>query len=589
MRFLIVQNVVSSDEPYGRFSAGMYLILEKFGLHDFCEVDWQRREEWSSRSGPYVVLVPAGVTRSLSPGDLQWITEQQGIWFLEGPWGESANSWFGFACESYDPPLSSSCASICDNSLRQWLNGYLAGIHGPSNSGAYESPDTLWIRDRVRVERRQTEILSLHQCNQRAKDPSWKLSRTKTQLPVDTTALIREADNYGRSVLLFRKANLVVSTFELFSYLVQDYTAETMHHEYAFSNDRYPWEILLVHYMLSSLQQQLLDQAQAGGVLRDLAAIRIAPWPYGKQYAVTVRHDVDRIPKDPSFPRLLEIGRQATVGVYSCFLASTANAKTITQFEKNNAEIAYHSMHLEPEARTEINAIEKHSSKPMRGFFVHGNPGFYGWRGAANWEIAQELGFEYCENLSSMRYFPGRAFKLDDNGSLKAYPFVCLPHHISFDKNKTVNRANEITRSVQVIARNQMHLILMNHPDLHNQAFMQFLTENLPEDYIGWTALEVSRWWRKTHFSENLQYEVSWENRWRAEIVLRTDEPIPGLTLEIPAAVLPEKIEMDGQPLLPEQIRPFDTSALCSRGWRIWFDIPAGGARVVFEIPEESV
>ena len=573
-RFCIITPDTRSDDQYGLFSEAVWICLEKFGLLDYEVLDWRTYRAKAPGGPGHLAIITAPMARHLSVSDLEWFEERGGPVFVEGPWSSSLDTWFGVTIHRQGPARSSARVMVDDERLRALLTDRLTGIKGPSNSGAFTGLDSIRIRDRTRVERRQSTARSRFEgVNLRALHPSWNIRETSLDLCADVAALLRwrdESDAEARGVLLIRKGRIMATTFEACSYLAQDYTAPYDHHHYSFSDDRYTIELMLVRQWLDALMES------AGRASSGWASLRMAPWPHGKQYGLCVRHDVDRPARDPQIARLLSVEAETGVGVSCYFLEQTAESDTIDRFQRNGAEIAYHAAHLEPTGEAELAAVQRHARDRISGMTVHGGTRFYGWRGAANWEWAALRGFEYAENLSSMRYLPARAFKLTADNGIEPYPFVCLPHHASFDRNLQTTFFAELVPSIQAMARNQMAVILLNHPDIHVQDLCTLLREFCPPDYVGLSALEMARWWKKTHVRSEFSYRVASVSDDAVELVLESRSPIEGLTFELPIEPAPVVCAINGRSVSEDHQRPFDQSALGDRGVRVWVDVPEG-------------
>lgn len=207
--------------------------------------------------------------------------------------------------------------------------------------------------------------------------------------------------------------SLIVSTFAILTYVLEDYTSPYLRDVYEFSNDRYPIEFILITLLRRALTEVAegasgLSVQHGNEIQSAILRLRVAPWPRGAQTALCIRHDVDRIPTPQILNTLLAAQAAKKVGVTACFLGRTAAPDVVKAFADNGAEIAYHAEYLEPSGRQELAKIADVKRGRVYGCSVHGNAGFYGWRGVANWEAYQQMGFTYAENLSSMRYLPSR-------------------------------------------------------------------------------------------------------------------------------------------------------------------------------------
>ncbi len=572
-RFTLVSAAAASAE--GRCSEAIWIVLEKLGFADF-----DRRV--AADTGPIVaapgrviiVTHAALLTADVTPALIdQWRNAGATV-FLEGPWPSSWDAALGASIDRAAGPRTDAGWVIRDEALEARVHAALDGMKNPSASGAYEGPASLVIRDRSRSARRQSEHQSAFaDVNLEAATPSWFL---RPSAPLDDGGLTpllswRREGGVDGGDLLYRGENLLVSSWAMLSYLAQDYTAPALHHSYEFSSDRYPLEFVWMSLLLDGLRAA---DPTAGSV-------RLAPWPDGAQYALTIRHDVDRRPRDPEFGELLEAEERAGVGVSCYFLGKTAEPETIRRFAEIGAEIAWHSEHLEPDAAEEIEAIAQHVAIDVVGSTVHGPEGYYGWRGAANWEVAERLDFDYAEHLSSMRYWPSRVFRLDDEGGIRPYPFIALPHHVSLDAKGGAAYREELIASLPALARNGMYVTILNHPDINVPALIELLDEHVPEGAVGLTAQDAALWWRATHLREHCAYAVRSCSAECLELDLDLADAVPGLTFELSVETPPTSVRIDGEPADRFGATPFATSAFARDGWRVSFDAPAGSSRVM--------
>lgn len=594
-RFLVLVPDDAAGSVEVGYAHALPIIFEKLGFLDIATCPLSEYQA-NAQAGPlpHVLLLPNATVNALSVSDIESLRQDGVILFAEGPWPASWDQWLGITIDREAPGQTDIAYAVDDRSLRDRMDRFLRGMKNPSFSGAYESADSLAIKARRRVTRRQSETVSRYaDVNLSTEIPAWSIRPTqrlhaadadtananKSSLKLQTLLSWGSAESTMRSGeprghLLLRDGSFFLSSWQMLSYLAQDYTAAAKHHVYSFSNDRYPLEFLLFQMLIDALGEQwerLLGVGMGG-----LAGIRLAPWPAAAQYALTVRHDVDRLPKEPSFSQLLEAERRSKVGVSCYFLKSTADREVMRRFADNGAEIALHTAHLEPEAEAEISAITTHGFPQPAGFTVHGNQGFYGWRGAAMWEQAQHLGMSYCEHLSSIRYWPSRVFKLDDDGRMQTYAFVALPHHVSLDRNQQDTYCAELIASLPALARNQVCVTVLNHPDIHVGSLVNILQKHLPKDYLGMTAAEIAAWWRATHFRENLSFVTRSAASQQIEIEIRSQQPVRGLTFELPLSMQPDEVLLNDAEPPGLIIKQFAHSAMAANGWRIAFDVPAG-------------
>lgn len=580
-RFVIVRPLASSNAAEGRCSQAIWVVLEKFGLPDYTVVTWPDYRASCTRRGPHVVLLTAPAVAELSAAELMALEEAAAPILVEGPWPASLDRWAGLAIDRDGPVRTAAPMRVLDGSLGALLTAKLSGIKTPSNSGAFTGLDGLAVRERVFVSRRQSETVSAHAgANPLARQPSWGLRRTGATGGTDDRRhpepMLCWGDEADGGVLLARRGRCRLMPWSLFSYLAEDYTAPAMHHCYAFSDDRYPLELMLIAELRRALREAFADrEAVSPTAAACVAGLRLAPWPNGRQYALTVRHDVDRRPSGPWFKRLLEAERETNVGVSCYFLPSTAEPKAMQRFAESGAEIAWHMAHLEPDGPSELGAIIRHGYPRPVGFTVHGNAGFYGWRGAACWTEAERLGMAYAEHLSAMRYLPSRVFSIGEDGPVP-YALICPSHHVSYDRNLTESFHDAVAAALPAFARNEMQVTLLNHPDIHLETLVTLLRRHCPAGFAGMTLAEIAAWWRATHVQESLNLGVGLGADGRISIMLDAREPVRGVTLELPWEEPPAIVRLDGRRIAEPRLTFAPVTGLAERCWRLALDLSAG-------------
>src|SRR5690606_18854812 len=176
------------------------------------------------------------------------------------------------------------------------------------------------------------------------------------------------------------------------------------------------------------------------------------------------------------------------------------------------------------------------------------------------------------------RYLPSRVFRFE-NDTISPYDLVALPHHVSIDRDAKTAYVEENRPAIERMAANQMHVILMNHPDINVDATVELLS-GAPAGAIGMTNAEVARWWRATHFREAFSYEIDGGSDESLAFVLRASSAIEGLTIELPGPAEVGRVEFDGQALPRAQWRRFERSTVSEGGTRVWLDLPAGEHRL---------
>lgn len=241
-------------------------------------------------------------------------------------------------------------------------------------------------------------------------------------------------------------------------------------------------------YHLFRLLEVLLNKITGPGVLK------VSPWPNNDKGVLSIRHDLDRlanITEMCSEEKRLKL--KPTVHVLSSNIPNKEEVESILQID---GEIGLHSQYLH-DLEAEIMSIEEKTESKIKGNSAHGGNNSDGWQGYYNIEAANNQNLLYTELLSEMHIFPHRIPDFRRPGD--ALVPLAMPHHISFDVNRTSNNGMRISKEICNVFANFGHLTLMNHPDMNFHEFIGFISDYIPKDISCLTLSDVASWWKNTH------------------------------------------------------------------------------------------
>ncbi|WP_114591068.1 hypothetical protein [Euzebya pacifica] len=493
-----------------RYSCGIWVVLEKHGFLDVTEGPVSGAPQ---REGACAVVTAAAAS-SMSLAALAVLRAAHPVVVVEGPWSSALADVIGTCGEVV---AARGSVRVEDEALRSELEGWLVGSWTPSYSGASSRELTLAMTPRVQRPHRQSDVADpMHEelVGAVPADP-WSIRATTLPDHFEVVASV------AAQPLVAEAPGLVLLPQPLLSYIVEDHSARVLHDVYEFSNDRFAFELLLL---------QVLTRAMTG---QGAIVARIAPWPAGKDYALTIRHDVDRLPDEEVLESVLRLEAQSGAGVSAYFQSRTADAIVVDRFAENGAEIGWHVAQLYPDGEDELRQITG-LGHDVRGVTVHGNQGNYGWRGLPNWRRSELLGMAYCENLASTRYLPSRAFDLAD-GLAGGREILVLPHHHSLDRGLNGTYRDEILAALPTLSALGAYVVVLNHPDINVTELGEVL-DGMPERAWQATSRAVTDWWTATHYRDNLVMRVLVEDD-TSSIHLQGRTDLEGLVLEIAGRV----------------------------------------------------
>jgi hypothetical protein len=332
-----------------------------------------------------------------------------------------------------------------------------------------------------------------------------------------------EGDEYAG---VFAQEDIVGVPFQLFAYIVHYHTMRPL--DEAFQDC--PAESLMA---LQGLFEYLLTREAAE---RDADLLTVDAWPWGADYCVTVRHDVDRIPTEETMQRLLSLERSEGLGVSWFWIHDRLAPEYMTRVESLGHEIGLHAMkHRQKTA--EIRTIEAACDSSIDGECLHGGGGGGDfWLGHPTIRAAEEAGLTYTEGMSTIYDYPHSFPVLEADGTISFEDVVSLSHTMTVDTGVTRQGAN--VRDSELLleyVENGFYVVVLNHPDMSFERLEGFVSTLPDEGRLDWTCAEVTDWWRRTHRRESLSVEHVEDDDGETAYRLTAEEDVTDLEVRLPA------------------------------------------------------
>ena len=349
-----------------------------------------------------------------------------------------------------------------------------------------------------------TETYSRNLLSAWSKTPilKWKLDATDDDI-------IAKFSNGEPAII--KRGKIFISAFSILSFLVDQHTCHPLKDPFCEADG-------LSHIHVEDLFFTLLDEIlQCSGK----PTIKVNPWPFGYDYCLTIRHDVDRIPTDEDFSRLMKYHSENKLGVTFFFLPFRLDNLKIKQIEELGMEIALHSVRCF-ERDKEINKISSRLSKQNRifGEAPHGTASDF-WLGFPSVQQSQLVNLDYCEMMSSIKRFPYSGFPtLHNDGQVKLLRgIIGITQTASVDFNG-MHAAMFVMDRKKILqsAECGFYICLINHPDI-NFDDLRDIVDSLPKKgRLNWTVKQVADWWKKTHSKDYVNIQKH-ENSFKLKFV----------------------------------------------------------------------
>jgi len=486
------------EERRGYWTAALPLVLEKHGLQGVEVAGPERlsdRRIWDEFDAVLVGRLPAG---SWSPTLAERARRARGGAIVEGPLPAEVAAALGVSGAAAD---AEGTVHVVDGELASTAVEYGAVAGGAVGLGTARPFDRTaeldWTRLGVPIAPEQARAW---------RAAGWAAERW-TLAPESETSVLAEwraAASDESTPALVGSGGLVGCSFGLFAYLGQSHTVMPFE-----SGEWRNWPRTLgLEVLLLALVDRLHERA---GQPR----ARILPWPNDIAWALSIRHDVDRLLVPQEAERLLarhrEVGTAATWYWRASQLASEADgaasaAALRTVAAEPGHEVAHHTERLWAGAEQEEELIEASLGSPVQGTAAHGDPNCFRFQGAPNILWAERRGHLYTEFIGHAHTHSHRAAVLREDGDIDTLDVVCLPHHESFDRSMTPGdtAAEAIVQRREAYERTGGLFQVLSHPDLSPDTLFELLDGFPTAGRIDWSARQAADWWRKTHRPDEL-------------------------------------------------------------------------------------
>ncbi|MDD3230436.1 MAG: hypothetical protein PHE09_14650, partial [Oscillospiraceae bacterium] len=328
----------------------------------------------------------------------------------------------------------------------------------------------------------------------------------------------------GNHPILFTSGNISGCTAQLLSLVAQTQSIPPLDEAYIrCDNDCH---VALEHILVRSILQHAVDCGVSVPV--------IAPWPKGKGYCVSLRHDVDRIPDPDAFQNLLDFEKENELSATWFWLSDRLKRSYIEKITKAGHENALHAFSRKNKAK-ELKIAGDAFGHHVSGETWHGGDGSDNFLGAPSVNAAAASGLQYSELAPNSFGYPSGSFPmLHQDGTISTIPITGMPRIVSTDAAGRKINLPDSHAYLNNYAEKGGHLIVLNHPDI-NFAKLKEVISSLPkEGRLSWTFQQVESWWSATHRSSTAKVLVSAsKNRDYAILLMCRQQPpaIPHLFL----------------------------------------------------------
>ncbi|MEW5722931.1 MAG: hypothetical protein AB1896_07475 [Thermodesulfobacteriota bacterium] len=288
---------------------------------------------------------------------------------------------------------------------------------------------------------------------------------------------------------LIKKGRIYAFTFQALNYLCYHYTMPPAERP-ARLRDARPAVVL---------EEMLTTFFKSEAVGRKFPLAWVRPWPYGVDYCLTIRHDVDRLPDHGTFDRLVSWEERKGLGVSWYFIANRLDMGILERIKKAGHEIGLHAYKLGDKGQ-EARLIESAAAVSIKGECPHQGGGADEWFGPLQLDYAAQCGFRYVITQFNHTH-PFLFLSLAENGEVRSHDEVwCLSFAGTVDKpGKSRESVYKSMAHDIAFLEKGYHTLISNHPDM-NFEFLRDLEALLPiARRVNWTAEQTIDWWRKTH------------------------------------------------------------------------------------------
>jgi len=488
-----VQHDVWHTHQCGYWTAAFNMILEKHGILDFKKATQEVLGKIDILNSYDVLIVSWLPSKFWKTDYVQSLKEYNGIVFMEGPFPEFLREYLGVSADE-SMREQEGYLKIVENKLEENIVNSLKETLGKGRIIPL-TPKKLLTREIGQKSESSTSYAKEH-ITKWSNTPYW-IEKYQCQGATEEVRFVK--DDFESSIF-FRKGRILASSFQVLSYLVHYHTAEPLED---------------VFFDCDTVSQRIVEIILFGLFVNQTCRykttfLQVAAWPWGKKYCLTLRHDVDRIPKKEIFDQLLNFEKEEKLGVSWYWIPERIDKDYMGHIEECGQEIGLHTMKIEKK-KEELQNIEKflETQNKIYGECLHGGGGGGDyWIGYPVIKKAIEGGLEYTEGLSTIYDYPHRFPVMTAEGHIELGDILVTSHSRSVDAFPKENKKKFDTllkRSLEYV-NNGYYFMLLNHPDKNFESLVEFI-HSLPPERVDWTCRQTVQWWNKTHCRENLTIE----------------------------------------------------------------------------------
>lgn len=288
--------------------------------------------------------------------------------------------------------------------------------------------------------------------------------------------------------VLWKQGRVIATSAQLLAHLAHAHTMHPLEAPYA--GHRHIDAMVLEHLLFHVIDETVGEQGRQ--------CPKVAPWPWGVDYWLTIRHDVDRILDEKTFRRLFDFENDHDLAVTWFWLPGRLERGQLRRLDDHQRhEIGLHSIRLGEKA-SEIDDVSAAlpDGSSILGEAYHGAGD--SWLGHSSVREANEVGLLYTELVPEVSDLPYWRFpRLEENGDIGFEEILGITFNGSID-----GRLGDRPETRGGPGFYQQYL---NHPDI-NFDRLQAWIDALPEgSRMSATCAETAIWWKATHRREALQ------------------------------------------------------------------------------------
>ena len=321
---------------------------------------------------------------------------------------------------------------------------------------------------------------------------------------------------HERCPAVARNGSLTACSFGMFAFLVQRHSIEPY--------DGAEWRATDRCIGLEVALLAMLDEMhRRSGAVR----ARVLPWPAGRRWSCSLRHDVNTQPAPESLERILgahEDEQTAATWYWPSSLASDA-VERVAEAERQEVGLLAELLWAGSGERA---ALERSIGRPAKGVASGASSVWFRYQGAPNLLWAEREDFAFTELLGRSHFHPHRAPVLEPDGTVRPLALVCLPHYVSLDI--LAGDRDRLSNELSLWVASGGFLQLTQRLDGEVPANLAALTAAADRaDRWDATAGDVADWWRRTHMRDALVFRARGDGRFE----LRATEAARGVCVEL--------------------------------------------------------